>query len=164
MLFCTLTVLAAEETRDDYRLTEKHLYQIKEDIRKLEEELSMDFGPHHEFVFMHRECYEITNEYVYKICPFHKVTQKSKQGGMETLLGVWGSWAGSEENKYSMMKFEDGAPCWQGPYRSVQVKLLCGEQTAVMSSAEPSHCEYLFELQTPAACNQPAPALKHEEL
>ncbi|MGH0137276.1 UNVERIFIED_CONTAM: hypothetical protein FKN15_069600 [Acipenser sinensis] len=77
---------------------------------------------------------------------------------------VWGSWAGSEENKYSMMKFEDGAACWQGPYRSVQVKLVCGEQTAVMSSAEPSRCEYLFELQTPAACNQPAPALKHEEL
>ncbi|MGH0181227.1 UNVERIFIED_CONTAM: hypothetical protein FKN15_006330 [Acipenser sinensis] len=139
MLFCTLTVLAAEESRDNYRLTEKHLYQIKEDIRKLEEELSMDFGPHHEFVFMHRECYEITND-------------------------VWGSWAGSEENKYSMMKFEDGAACWQGPNRSVQVKLVCGEQTAVMSSAEPSRCEYLFELQTPAACNQPAPALKHEEL
>lgn len=38
-----------------------------------------------------------------------------------------------------------------------QVRLLCGKETVVTSTTEPSRCEYLMELMTPAACPEPPP-------
>lgn len=38
-----------------------------------------------------------------------------------------------------------------------QVRLLCGKETMVTSTTEPSRCEYLMELMTPAACQEPPP-------
>lgn len=34
---------------------------------------------------------------------------------------TWGSWAGPEHNKFSIMKYEQGTGCWQGPNRSTTV-------------------------------------------
>lgn len=34
---------------------------------------------------------------------------------------TWGMWAGPEENKYLVMKYEHGTGCWQGPNRSTTV-------------------------------------------
>lgn len=34
---------------------------------------------------------------------------------------TWGSWAGPEDDKYSVMKYEQGTGCWQGPNRSTTV-------------------------------------------
>lgn len=36
-----------------------------------------------------------------------------------------------------------------------QVKLKCGKETVVMSTTEPSRCEYLMEFTTPALCQDP---------
>ncbi|MGH0129311.1 UNVERIFIED_CONTAM: hypothetical protein FKN15_001941 [Acipenser sinensis] len=94
-------------------------------------------------------------QYVYRLCPFSRVTQKQKFGGSETNLGTWGSWAGPEDDKYSVMKYEQGTGCWQGPNRSTTVKLTCGTETAVVSSSEPSRCEYQVEFTTPAVCQEP---------
>lgn len=93
------------------------------------------------------------------------------------------------------MKYEQGTGCWQGPNRSttvsadpgqgcgdpglsspahlllrsnLQVRLLCGKETVVTSTTEPSRCEYLMELMTPAACPEPPPEAPsdgdHDEL
>lgn len=96
---------------------------------------------------------------------------------------TWGSWAGPDHDKFSAMKYEQGTGCWQGPNRSTtvstrrgvaggtqacqtglsltshlpQVRLLCGRETVVTSTTEPSRCEYLMELTTPAACPEPPP-------
>ncbi|NP_001086185.1 protein kinase C substrate 80K-H S homeolog precursor [Xenopus laevis] len=158
---------AAQKARSQYEEAEKSLHDMEDTIKRLEKEISLDFGPSGEFSYLYGECYELsTSEYVYSLCPFNRVTQKPKHGGSETNLGSWGSWAGPEDNKFSSMKYEHGTSCWQGPNRSTQVKLSCGKDTVVTSTSEPSRCEYLMEFFTPAACHPPPEALPgdHDEL
>uniref|UniRef100_A0A8B9HM89 Glucosidase 2 subunit beta n=1 Tax=Astyanax mexicanus TaxID=7994 RepID=A0A8B9HM89_ASTMX len=105
-------------------------------------------------------------KYIYRLCPFNRVSQKPKYGGSETNLGTWGTWAGPESNKYLVMKYEHGTGCWQGPNRSTTVKLTCGKETVVTSTSEPSRCEYLMEFITPAVCQKPSstdPQRNHDE-
>ncbi|KAM3925851.1 glucosidase 2 subunit beta [Leptodactylus fuscus] len=157
----------AEAARSQYEEAEKSLREIEDTIRSLEKEISLDFGSHGEFSYLYGQCYELsTSEYIYRLCPFNRVTQKPKVGGSETNLGTWGFWAGPENDKFSAMKYEQGTACWQGPNRSTQVKLYCGKETVVTSTSEPSRCEYLMEFFTPAACQQPAeiPPDEHDEL
>ncbi|XP_060037764.1 glucosidase 2 subunit beta [Erinaceus europaeus] len=158
---------AAQEARSKFEESERSLKDMEESIRNLEQEISFDFGPQGEFAYLYSECYELTtNEYVYRLCPFKMVSQKPKHGGSATSLGTWGSWAGPESDKFSAMKYEQGTGCWQGPNRSTTVRLLCGKETQVRSTTEPSRCEYLMELSTPAACPEPParPPGDHDEL
>ncbi|XP_004999539.1 glucosidase 2 subunit beta isoform X3 [Cavia porcellus] len=160
---------AAQEARSKFEEAERSLKDMEESIRSLEQEISFDFGPQGEFAYLYSQCYELTtNEYVYRLCPFKLVSQKPKLGGSTTNLGTWGSWAGPEHDRFSAMKYEQGTGCWQGPNRSTTVRLLCGKETVVTSTTEPSRCEYLMELTTPAACPEPPPELPadsdHDEL
>uniref|UniRef100_A0A673M3G2 Glucosidase 2 subunit beta n=1 Tax=Sinocyclocheilus rhinocerous TaxID=307959 RepID=A0A673M3G2_9TELE len=118
---------AAQKARDDFEEAEKALREMDDQIR-----------------------------YIYRLCPFNRVSQKPKYGGSETNLGTWGSWSGPENNKYLLMKYDHGTGCWQGPNRSTTVKLTCGKETVVTSTSEPSRCEYLIEFTTPAVCQEPA--------
>ncbi|XP_019514872.1 PREDICTED: glucosidase 2 subunit beta isoform X1 [Hipposideros armiger] len=160
---------AAQEARNKFEEAERSLRDMEESIRNLEQEISFDFGPNGEFAYLYSQCYELTtNEYIYRLCPFKLVSQKPKLGGSPTSLGTWGAWAGPEHDKFSAMKYEQGTGCWQGPSRSTTVRLLCGKETVVTSTMEPSRCEYLMELMTPAACPEPPPELPvdgdHDEL
>ncbi|KAM9745492.1 glucosidase 2 subunit beta [Menidia menidia] len=160
---------AAQKARDEFDAAERSLREVDDQIRNLEKEISFDFGPNAEFSYLYSQCYELTtSEYIYRLCPFNKVAQKPKYGGSETNLGTWGSWAGPEDNIYSVMKYEHGTGCWQGPNRSTTVKLTCGKETVVTSTSEPSRCEYLMEFISPAVCQEPPsldPGLQmHEEL
>ncbi|KAM8764641.1 glucosidase 2 subunit beta isoform 2-T7 [Rhynchonycteris naso] len=149
---------AAQEARNKFEEAERSLKDMEESIRNLEQEISFDFGPNGEFAYLYSQCYELTtNEYIYRLCPFKLVSQKPKLGGSPTNLGTWGSWAGPEHDKFSTMKYEQGTGCWQGPNRSTTVRLLCGKETVVTSTTEPSRCEYFMELVTPAACPEPPP-------
>lgn len=160
---------AAQKARDEFNEAEKALREVEDQIRNLEKEITFDFGPSSEFAYLYSQCYELTtSEYVYRLCPFNKVSQKSKFGGSETSLGTWGKWAGPEDNIYSVMKYEHGTGCWQGPNRSTTVKLTCGKETVVTSTSEPSRCEYLMEFTSPAICQEPSSFdsghTEHEEL
>ncbi|XP_004632877.1 glucosidase 2 subunit beta [Octodon degus] len=160
---------AAQEARSKFEEAERSLKDMEESIKNLEQEISFDFGPQGEFAYLYSQCYELTTtEYVYRLCPFKLVSQKPKLGGSPTNLGTWGSWAGPEHDRFSAMKYEQGTGCWQGPNRSTTVRLLCGKETMVTSTTEPSRCEYLMELTTPAACSEPPPELPadsdHDEL
>lgn len=146
----------AQKARDEFDEAERALREVDDQIRNIEKEISFDFGPNAEFGYLYSQCYELsTSEYIYKLCPFNRVSQKPKFGGSETNLGTWGKWAGPDDDVHSVMKYEHGTGCWQGPNRSTTVKLTCGKETVVTSTSEPSRCEYLMEFTTPAICKDP---------
>ncbi|KAK4492229.1 hypothetical protein RD792_003029 [Penstemon davidsonii] len=84
--------------------------------------------------------------YVYKVCPFKQATQE--EGYSTTNLGSWEKF----EESYRIMVFLNGDKCWNGPDRSLKVKLRCGLKNEVTDIDEPSRCEYLALLSTPALC------------
>ncbi|XP_029014026.1 glucosidase 2 subunit beta [Betta splendens] len=163
-----LLIDSAQKARDEFDEAERALREVDDQIKNLEKEISFDFGPGLEFAYLYSQCYELTtSEYIYRLCPFNRVSQKPKYGGSETNLGTWGKWAGPEGDVYSAMKYEHGTGCWQGPNRSTTVKLTCGKETVVTSTSEPSRCEYLMEFTSPAACQEPSNSVsehEHQEL
>ncbi|KAH7970255.1 hypothetical protein HPB49_001710 [Dermacentor silvarum] len=143
---------------------------LESEIRKLEQSLDTDYGPDDAYAALREQCFEFTDrEYTYKLCPFDQASQAPKGGGAETGLGRWGSWHGPDDNKYSQMKYDGGATCWNGPARSVVVDLHCGLENQLTSASEPNRCEYHFDFSTPAACapvptDTPTESHVHEEL
>jgi len=158
-------IALADKARSDFDSTEKHVRELEKEKKELDDYLKLDMGKEDEFSALKGKCFELTDrEYVYKLCPFDKVTQKNKDGGhSETNLGNRMSWVqeGSEENQYTVMKYSDGAKCWNGPSRSTVVKLSCGRDNMLTSTSEPSRCEYEMHFKTPALCHQLS---EHDEL
>ncbi|KAG9047908.1 hypothetical protein FS837_001237 [Tulasnella sp. UAMH 9824] len=99
-----------------------------------------------------------TGEYTYSVCLFKGATQKSNKDGSSNNLGNFGTWNKSpslqpgDYEYYTMMHYERGAQCWNGPQRSVTLKLSCGTENELLSVSEPEKCEYHFVGKTPALC------------
>merc|ERR1712008_654528 len=83
---------------------------------------------------------------------FKEAKQKegSNQGGTDM-----GKWTGMEieEDGSRVMKWENGAKCWNGPKRSATVYVTCGPETELISADEPDTCRYVFEMRSHIACD-----------
>ncbi|AAS54668.2 AGR178Wp [Eremothecium gossypii ATCC 10895] len=51
-----------------------------------------------------------------------------------------------------LLSYGNGHKCWNGPYRSAEVFVLCGPEYKLTAVHEPSTCQYLFELSGPLGC------------
>ena len=104
------------------------------------------------------KCVELSAPpYTYRACPFGAATQEPGA----TSLGVADGWVeGSDPSATPspVMLFEGGAPCWNGPARSLRLTLACGGATSLRDVSEPNRCEYIGTLETPAACDPAAAA------
>ena len=155
----------ADKARDELQKAKDKKQELDVQIQEAEKFLEMDFGKNNEFIPLYEQCYEYTDrEYTYKLCLFQKCSQRNKNGGSETSLGVWGHWDGPGGDRYSVMKYENGEKCWNGPSRSTIVKLKCGAEEKVTAAMEPNRCEYLFEFFTSAICQPVDHSAYHEEL
>lgn len=145
----------ATEARREYTSAERAVREIESNIRNIQENLEKDYGLQEEYATLDGQCMEYEDkEYIYKLCLFQKVTQKSKNGGLEIGLGNWGEWAGTNNNKYSAMKYTNGVSCWNGPQRTTTVAIQCGLENRLLSVSEPYRCEYKMDFTTPAACDE----------
>lgn len=144
----------AKEAREKFHEAERHVHDLQSEIRKLEERVERDYGPEEVFSSLDGQCFDYTDlEYVYTLCLYGKVTQRSKSGGSEVNLGQWYDWIGDATGKYTKAKFDRGLTCWNGPSRNTVVSLRCGIENKLTAVAEPTRCEYTMEFETPALCN-----------
>ena len=143
----------ARKAKEEYNDADSKFSSTSQQVQNLEKSLETDFGPDDSFLPLYGQCFEMTDrEYVYKLCPFDKASQRPKDGGSETSLGRWGRWIHTDDQKYHRMKYEGGATCWNGPARSVDVIVHCGLTNEITSAGEPNRCEYTMEFYTPALC------------
>ncbi|KAJ6434050.1 hypothetical protein OIU84_017711 [Salix udensis] len=137
----------ANHVRKDYEDSTTRLSDIQERIASLTEKLKQDFGMEKEFYFFYDQCFETKQDkYVYKVCPYKDASQE--EGYRKTRLGQWEKF----ENSYGSMLFSNGDGCWNGPGRSLKVKLRCGLKTELTDVNEPSRCEYVALMSTPIHC------------
>lgn len=148
----------AANVRKEYDESSAKLSKIQSRISSLSQKLKNDFGPEKEFYSFYDQCFESKeNKYVYKICPYKQASQV--EGHSTTRLGRWDKF----EDSYRVMIFSSGDTCWNGPDRSLKVKLRCGLKNDITDVDEPSRCEYVALLSTPAACvEEKLQELKHK--
>lgn len=154
------------------------LKKEKEELERLEKEKSIAetelsqkggnefFGGNQEFYMMKGECYSHRfNKYEYKACPYGKATQDSISiGSSFSIIDSNGAMIRdasrnlhvNEENVIEggdvFFYWKNGQKCWNGPYRSLKLKLVCGSEVEIRNLVEPSMCVYEGELATPAVC------------
>ncbi|KJH49402.1 glucosidase II beta subunit-like protein [Dictyocaulus viviparus] len=146
----------ADEARRNYEEMDSKYNSIDSQIREIESFVEQDFGTDHAWATLKGKCFERNEkQYNYEFCPFEKAVQREKGGHGVTSLGNWGEWSGDVSLKYSKQKYKGGQTCWNGPQRSTEVFVQCGETSELMEASEPSKCEYRFVFLTPAACTDP---------
>lgn len=137
----------ADHVRKEYDSSSSKLADIQSKISDLEKKLEQDFGKDGEFYSFYNQCFELRlKKYVYKVCPFRNSLQV--EGHSTTTLGNWDGF----KDDYKSMQFVRGDRCWNGPDRSLKVNLRCGVKIEVRDVDEPSRCEYVADLSTPAVC------------
>ncbi|KAB2607562.1 glucosidase 2 subunit beta-like [Pyrus ussuriensis x Pyrus communis] len=137
----------AASIRKEYDESSAKLSKISSRISSLTKKLKHDFGPDKEFYSFYDRCFESKqNKYVYKVCPYKQASQV--EGHSTTRLGSWDKF----EDSYKVMVFANGDKCWNGPDRSLKVRLRCGLKNEVADVDEPSRCEYVALFSTPALC------------
>ncbi|KAI7752246.1 hypothetical protein M8C21_023167 [Ambrosia artemisiifolia] len=72
----------------------------------------------------------------------------------DTAQLVWGRQWEKFDESHRVMLFTNGDKCWNGPQRSLTVRLRCGSKVELADIDEPSRCEYSALLTTPALCQE----------
>ncbi|KAF8944936.1 hypothetical protein BGZ47_003484 [Haplosporangium gracile] len=137
----------AEIAQEAYNKASEKEKKSLEEIQKLEKKVNTDYGPDEAFAKLVDQCIEFKEiEYTYTVCLFGEAKQKSNS---DTSLGTFSSWVG---DNYDTQLYTGGARCWNGPERSVKVVMTCGTKNKIVAVSEPSKCEYLYKMETPALC------------
>ncbi|PON51570.1 Glucosidase 2 subunit beta [Parasponia andersonii] len=137
----------AARVRKEYDESSAKLSKIQSRISSLTQKQKHDFGVDKEFYSFYGQCFESKEtKYVYKVCPYKQASQVD--GHSTTRLGQWDKF----EDSYRVMIFSNGDKCWNGPDRSLKVRLRCGLKNEITDVDEPSRCEYVALLSTPALC------------
>lgn len=116
-----------------------------------------EFGPDGEWKKLDGTCVSaVAGDYTYELCFFGRATQRSNKDSSANSLGSFEGWAeGAEKGSrayYATQRYRNGAKCWNGPFRSVNVELSCGRENEILSVTEPEKCEYKFKATSPALC------------
>jgi len=153
-----------QDVETDVLTTRRKLDEANEDLE------DNKFGKDMEFYHLKGKCFSVTSQgYTYEMCPYGSAKQGhvslgsfswdngGKEGG-EPAAGDAAAGAGdgarrSRRGRPLVMKFAGGEHCWNGPARSLTVRLECGTTNELKLISEPAICEYAGVFSSPAACD-----------
>ena len=152
-----------QDVETDVLTTRRKMDEANEDLE------DNKFGKDMEFYHLKGKCFSVTSQgYTYEMCPYGSAKQGHvslgsfswDNGGKEGEEPVGGdAAAGTGEGSRSgrgrplVMKFAGGEHCWNGPARSLTVRLECGTTNELKQISEPAICEYAGVFSSPAACD-----------
>ncbi|CAI5442862.1 unnamed protein product [Caenorhabditis angaria] len=155
-------VEASNKARNEFYEFKRKVTDLEQKIKDAEELSKIDYGEDFAWAALNGKCFERNvQQYTYKFCPFATNSQNEYGSGGPS-LGSFNSWNGPENSKYTSQRYDNGQQCWNGPKRSTDVAIECGEEHELVEVTEPSKCEYHFVFRTPLAC--PDPETIHDEL
>lgn len=129
---------------------------LERDIASLERKVSDELTADPALRALHGKCVKGTfTQYDFELCAFEHV-QQYEHGSVIARLGSWGSWKLGTARPNSVMVYDGGDGCWNGPKRSVTVTLECGAVDEIVSVDEPNRCAYDMLFKTPAVCEESA--------
>lgn len=155
---------ALEEKKSALSSLQDQKKQAEKEVENLGTDLY--YGPRNEFYKMKGQCYKKSiNKYTYEACPFGSAKQDSTSLGHnfkivneadQEIKNLGWDVHVNEQNQMSngdvYFSWEGGSRCWNGPQRSLKLKLVCHDSVELLQLIEPSMCVYVGELGTPAVC------------
>ncbi|KAF8841281.1 hypothetical protein BDN67DRAFT_928581 [Paxillus ammoniavirescens] len=146
---------ALSDAEHSLKLTREEQQTAREDLSDLYN--PEGFGLEGEWKKLDGLCLEKNvGDYTYEVCLFEEARQKPNKGGSTFSLGKFTSWnqlsKPGEPEYYTKQRYTQGAKCWNGPQRSVELVFTCGTENALLTVAELEKCEYQITGTTPALC------------
>lgn len=156
------------EARSALKNAESDVNNSRNQLNNDESDLTANYGPNDIFRALKDKCIKTdVAEYTYELCWWGQAVQKAKAGGSNT-LGRYESidtMVADEEPRAdgkslgkgprTVLRYENGAHCWNGPNRRVDVWLGCAETEEIWRVSESEKCVYKMEVGTPIACEEP---------
>jgi hypothetical protein len=126
--------------------------KIENSTIKIENTMSLDFGPDKEFLPLYRHWYYFQkDDYYIEFYPFHNCTRSPRRSwgdrNGQFLVGLYNK---SEPFKWV---FSEGAHCGaRMPPTGMEVRLHCSLKDEILSFREYSKCQFRMDFGTPGAC------------
>lgn len=140
------------QAEDVQRKLRSRKSDIANEIRKIENIQGLDYGPDNALRPLHGKCIkQKVLQYEFEHCMFDHVRQY-EHGSPIANLGKFRKL--TVEDDVTILHYDAGDRCWNGPVRSIKVELQCGDKEEVVSVDEPNRCSYLMKFRTSAACRQ----------
>ncbi|CAD6949478.1 unnamed protein product [Tilletia laevis] len=140
------------KVRNEANAASKKLGDLERDLKDKRAELDLDpkkHGREGEFKALEGTCIQKeVAEYTYELCFGRGTHQKTTKGGMSTAMGSFERFdpfnkSNEKEDEYYMTQlYANGAHCWNGPARSVNVQLSCGLENELVEVFEAEKCIY----------------------
>jgi len=154
--------------REQHQEAERNLQNKQRELADQEKDLSKDYGRDDIFRYLKDKCVSTdSGEYTYELCWLAQTTQKSKKGSGNSNMGRFDRIdyeEADEEERHDgkglgrgrrmVLRYENGAGCWNGPNRRTDVWLACAENEELWRVSEMEKCVYRMEIGTPAACEE----------
>jgi len=113
------------------------------------------FGNDGELYAMKDKCFAVkAGKYTYELCVFGSAAQKEGNAKSGTGLGEWEGIEYDNQTGSRILKWTNGAKCWNGPKRSATAYVTCAAETKVLSADEPDTCRYVMQMESHIACDE----------
>ncbi|TVY80755.1 Glucosidase 2 subunit beta [Lachnellula suecica] len=159
---------AVSDARSAYQTVNDEVGTKQASLGELEADLTKDYGTDDIFRALKDTCVsKDSGEYEYELCWLGGTKQKSKKGGGNTGMGnfvrfdkiyvdeeVGADGKGLGQGERTVLMYENGQHCWNGPNRQTTVVLACAETDEIWKVQEQEKCMYRMDVGTPTVCEK----------